>query len=162
MCSLCWWDGGKCLGCGHWLALFGAGGNVYTGPLIRHGFAVPPSPEGEGFGAVELGRCGGKPTGAAGACPRPTKGTFPLLKQLSCSEPGDPLRWWSITRVAGSPLTAAARRLPLSVGFAASSPRGRAKWERWNSIGAVVDRGSLPLIRHGFAVPPSPEMPINS
>ena len=24
-------------------------------PLIRHGFAVPPSPDGEGFGAVEMG-----------------------------------------------------------------------------------------------------------
>ena len=74
-----------------------------------------------------------------------------------CIEPGDPLRWWSITRVAGTPLTAAARRLPLSVTFGDSSPRGRAKWVRWKSIGAVVDWGSLPLIRHGFAVPPSPE-----
>ena len=24
-------------------------------PLIRHPFGLPPSPEGEGFGAVELG-----------------------------------------------------------------------------------------------------------
>ncbi len=39
--------------------------------------AVPPSPEGEGFGAVELGRCRGKLTWAAGACPRPTV-TFTL------------------------------------------------------------------------------------
>ena len=29
--------------------------------------AVPPSPEGEGFGAVELGGCRGKPTWSAGA-----------------------------------------------------------------------------------------------
>ena len=59
-------------------SLFGAGGCFYAAPLIRHGFAVPPSPEGEGFGAVEPGRCRGKPTWAAGACPRPTKGTFPF------------------------------------------------------------------------------------
>ena len=44
-------------------------------PLIRPGFAGPPSPEGEGFGAVDLGRCRGKLPWAAGACPRPTKGT---------------------------------------------------------------------------------------
>ena len=44
-------------------------------PLIRHPFGLPPSPEGEGFGAVDLGRCRGKPTWAAGACPRPMKGT---------------------------------------------------------------------------------------
>ena len=37
-----------------------------TPPLIRHGFAVPPSPEGEGFGAAALGRCGKKRTWAAG------------------------------------------------------------------------------------------------
>ena len=43
--------------------------------LIRPGFAGPPSPPGEGFGAVELGGCRGKPTWSAGACPRPTKGT---------------------------------------------------------------------------------------
>ena len=41
-------------------------------PLIRQPFGLPPSPEGEGFGAVELGRCRGEPTWAAGACPRPT------------------------------------------------------------------------------------------
>ena len=108
--------------------------------------------------------CGGtgggvreNPPGRRGHAPRPTKGTSLLLRLLSCNEPGDPLRWWSITRVAGTPLTAAARRLPLSVTFGDSSPRGRAKWVRWKSIGAVVDWGSLPLIRHGFAVPPSPE-----
>ena len=44
-------------------------------PLIRPDFAGPPSPEGEGLGAMELGGCRGKPTLAAGACPRPTKGT---------------------------------------------------------------------------------------
>ena len=38
-------------------------------PLIRQPFGLPPSPEGEGFGAVELGRCRGKLTWAAGACP---------------------------------------------------------------------------------------------
>ena len=36
-------------------------------PLIRPGFAGPPSPEGEGFGAVELGGCRGETTWAAGA-----------------------------------------------------------------------------------------------
>ena len=45
-------------------------------PLIRQPFGLPPSPEGEGFGAVELGRCRRKLTWAAGACPRPTKGMF--------------------------------------------------------------------------------------
>ena len=45
-------------------------------PLIRQPFGLPPSPEGEGFGAVDLGRCRGKLTWAAGACPRPTKGMF--------------------------------------------------------------------------------------
>ena len=40
-------------------------------PLIRQPFGLPPSPEGEGFGAVELGRCRGKLTWAAGACPPP-------------------------------------------------------------------------------------------
>ena len=34
-------------------------------PLIRPGFAGPPSPEGEGFGAGELGGCRGKSTLAA-------------------------------------------------------------------------------------------------
>ena len=33
--------------------------------------AVPPSPEGEGFGAVELGRCRGKLMWAAGGVPPP-------------------------------------------------------------------------------------------
>ena len=27
-------------------------GELVPTPLIRHGFAVPPSPEGEGFGAL--------------------------------------------------------------------------------------------------------------
>ena len=58
-------------------------------PLIRQPFGLPPSPEGEGFGAVELGRCRGKLTWAAGACPRPTKGMFPFPKLLSGIEPGD-------------------------------------------------------------------------
>ena len=71
-------------------------------PLIRPGFAGPPSPEGEGFGAVELGRCGRKPTWAAGACPRPTKGASLLSKLLSRNEPGDPQRCGSTTRVSAS------------------------------------------------------------
>ncbi len=53
---------------------FGAGGSFYTAPLIRQPFGLPPSPEGEGFGAVELGGCKDNPTLAAGACPRPTHG----------------------------------------------------------------------------------------
>ena len=59
-------------------------------PLIRPGFAGPPSPEGEGFGAVEPGNCLRKSTGSAGACPRPTNGAFPLFKLLSRNEPGAP------------------------------------------------------------------------
>ncbi len=98
---------------------FGAGGSFHAAPLIRHGFAVPPSPEGEGFGAVELDGCRGKPTLAAGACPRPTKDTFLLPKLLSGNEPGDPQRCGSTARVAGShcqrPL--AARVTPYGVGL---------------------------------------------
>ena len=71
-------------------------------PLIRLACGEPPSPEGEGFGAVELGGCRGKPTLAAGACPRPTKGTCSFPKLLSCNEPGDTLRWRSTDRVSGS------------------------------------------------------------
>ncbi len=40
-----------------WPSAFGAGGNLYAAPLIRQPFGLPPSPEGEGFGAGELGRC---------------------------------------------------------------------------------------------------------
>ena len=36
-------------------------------PLIRQPFGLPPSPEGEGFGAVELGWWSGKLTWSAGA-----------------------------------------------------------------------------------------------
>ena len=89
-------------------------------PLIRPGFAGAPSPSGEGFGAGELGGWSGEPTWSAGACPRPTKGTFTLPKLLSRIEPGDPLRWWSIARVTGSNC-----QRPL-----AASPRGRAEWGR--------------------------------
>ena len=71
-------------------------------PLIRQPFGLPPSPEGEGFGAVELGRCRGILTWAAGACPRPTKGTFSFPKLLSCNEPGDPLRSWFTTSASVS------------------------------------------------------------
>ncbi len=71
-------------------------------PLIRQPFGLPPSPEGEGLGGVELGGCRGKPTLAAGACPRPTKDTSLLSKLLSRNEPGDPQRCGSIARVAGS------------------------------------------------------------
>ena len=85
-------------------------------PLIRLACGETPSPEGEGFG-VEFGRCRGEPTWSARACPRPTKGTSLLPKLLSHNEPGDPLRWRFTTRVADSPLTAAARRL--------ASPFGR-------------------------------------
>ena len=86
-------------------------------PLIRPGFAGPPSPEGEGFGAVELGDCLRKRTGSAGACPRPTKGTFSLFKLLSYIELGDPPKGMSPppeyqTRIdsGGTPL------LPLPLG----------------------------------------------
>ena len=88
-------------------------------PLIRPGFAGPPFPEGEGFGAVEPGNCLRKRTGSAGACPRPTKGTFSLFKLLSHIEPGAPLRWWPTARVSVShcqrPL--AARVPPKGVGL---------------------------------------------
>ena len=43
-------------------------------PLIRQPFGLPPSPEGEGFGAAQPRMCYGKPTWSAGACPRPTHG----------------------------------------------------------------------------------------
>ena len=100
-------------------------------PLIRPGSAGPPSPEGEGFGEVELGDCLRKRTGSAGACPRPTKGIFSLFKLLSRNEPGDPLRWWSTARVSGLQSTAAACRSCLSL------------WERWH--GASRDgEGFLP------------------
>ena len=71
-------------------------------PLIRQPFGLPPSPEGEGFGAVELGRCRDKPTLAAGACPRPTHGCTPFPKLLSRIEPGDPQWRGSTTRITGS------------------------------------------------------------
>ncbi len=71
-------------------------------PLIRQPFGLPPSPEGEGFGAVVLGRCRGEPTWAAGACPRPTKGAFRLSKLLSGNEPGDPQWCGSTARATGS------------------------------------------------------------
>ena len=71
-------------------------------PLIRQPFGLPPSPEGEGFGAVELGRCRGKLTWAAGACPRPTHGCTPFPKLLSRIEPGDPQWRGSTTRITGS------------------------------------------------------------
>ena len=71
-------------------------------PLIRPGFAGPPSPEGEGFGAVELGGWSGELTWSAGACPRPTH-TYPVrIRPPPCNEPGDSLRLWSIARVIGS------------------------------------------------------------
>ena len=80
-------------------------------PLIRQPFGLPPSPEGEGFGAVELGRCRGEPTWSAGACPRPTKSMLLLFKLLSRNEPGDPLGCGFTTWVTGShcqrPLAAA-------------------------------------------------------
>ena len=124
-------------------------------PLIRLACGEPPSPSGEGFGAGELGGCRGEPTWAAGACPRPTHGCTPFPKLLSRIEPGDPQRCGSTARVAVSnrqrrhaalplplgevPSAHTGRRGPfsltttynvaaLSVGFAASSPRGRAKW----------------------------------
>ena len=102
--------------------VFAAGRNLYAAPLIRLACGEPPSPEGEGFGAVELGGGRGKPTWAAGACPRPTKGTSILTKLLTDNEPGGPQRWWSTARVADlhcqRPL--AARRPCLSL------------WERWH------------------------------
>ena len=72
-------------------------------PLIRLACGEPPSPEGEGFGAVELGRCRGKPTVAAGACPPPYE-RYVLFcpKLLSCNEPGDPLRSWFTTSASVS------------------------------------------------------------
>ena len=36
-------------------------------PLIRQPFGLPPSPEGEGFGAAQPRMCYGKPTWSAGA-----------------------------------------------------------------------------------------------
>ena len=111
--------------------------------------AVPPSPEGEGFGAVELGRCRGKRTQAAGACPRPTKGTFSFPKLLSCNEPGDtqwrrsttritgsncrrrhaarvtPQRCGSIARVTGSNCQRSLAALPLPLGEVPSAHTGR-------------------------------------
>ena len=77
-------------------------------PLIRHGFAVPPSPEGEGFGAVE------NPRGRRGHAPALRTVNIPI-RFLSGIEPGDPQRWWSTTRVSGShcqrPLAAPLSRL---------------------------------------------------
>ena len=71
-------------------------------PLIRLACGEPPSPEGEGFGAVQPWMCYGKPTWAAGACPRPTHGCTLFPKLLSRIEPGDPLRWWFTARVTVS------------------------------------------------------------
>ena len=79
-------------------------------PLIRQPFGLPPSPEGEGFGAVILVRCRGEPTWSAGACPRPTKSMFLLSKLLSRNEPGAPQRRGFNARVSDSQLTVAARR----------------------------------------------------
>ena len=46
---------------------FAAGGSFYAAPLIRLACGEPPSPEGEGFGAGELGGYRRKSTLAAGA-----------------------------------------------------------------------------------------------
>ena len=64
-------------------------------------------PPGEGFFVRqlprnELGSFRGRRTGAAGACPRPTKSTSLLSKLLSRNEPGDTQRWRFTTRVSGS------------------------------------------------------------
>ena len=51
----------------------GCGGGQKVSPFrIRLACGEPPSPDGEGFGAAELGGCRGEPTWSAGACPRPT------------------------------------------------------------------------------------------
>ena len=70
--------------------------------LIRLACGEPPSPPGEGFGAVQPWMCYGKLTWAAGACPRPTKGTFFFPKLLSSIEPGDTQWRGSTARVSGS------------------------------------------------------------
>ena len=94
-------------------------------PLIRLASGEPPSPEGEGFGAVELGGCRGKPTLAAGACPRPTKGSYLSLKLPSYNEPGDPQRWRFTIRVTVSNRQRRHVALPLPLGEVPSAHTGR-------------------------------------
>ncbi len=138
-------------------------------PLIRPGFAGPPSPEGEGFGAVELGDCLRKRTGSAGACPRPTKGTFSLFKLLSHIEPGDPLRCGSTNRVTGShcqrPLAAKELFCLISSAVVFSALElgcvyalvALALFLSFRVLNIAVAFTLPPLIRPGFAGPPSPE-----
>ena len=82
--------------------VFAAGRNLYAAPLIRLACGEPPSPEGEGFGAVELGGGRGNPTWAAGAASALRTGALLLPKLLSRIEPGDPLRRWFTARVTDS------------------------------------------------------------
>ena len=110
-------------------------------PLIRPGFAGPPSPEGEGFGAGEPGNCLRKRTGSVGACPRPTNGAFPLFKLLSHIEPGDPLRCGSTARVVGSHC-----QRPLA---ALASPSGRG-----GTAQAVTERAFYLVQSLGKRLPP--------
>ena len=86
-------------------------------------FAGPPFPEGEGFGAGEPGNCLRKRTGSAGACPRPTKGAFPLLKLLSRNESGNPPEVVVYCQGNRLALTAAARRQGFSLELSAASGR---------------------------------------
>ena len=66
------------------------------------GFAASAPKERDKWGAAELGRCRGKPTWSAGACPRPTKSMFLLSKLLSRIESGDP-QWWRFTTWVAGP-----------------------------------------------------------
>ena len=49
-------------------------------PLIRHDFVMPPSPEGEGFGAIP--RLGGRAAGGGGPCGAHRDGVERVLSYL--------------------------------------------------------------------------------
>ena len=58
-------------------------------PLIRQPFGLPPSPEGEGFGAAQPRMCYGKPTWSAGAASALRTANIPI-RPPPCNESGDP------------------------------------------------------------------------
>ena len=147
--------------------IFGAGGRFYAAPLIRPGFAGPPSPEGEGFGAVQPWTCYVNPRGRRGHAPALRKArrlASPSGGGAQCAHwaerafpPTTPYRTgrhpkaWIYRQGIRFALTAAARR-PSSVSPAASHlpPRGKALG-RWNLVGGAVNsrgrRGHAPALR---------------
>ena len=58
--------------------IFGAGSSFCTAPLIRLACGEPPSPEGEGFGAAELGACRGRTYVVGGGVPPPYEKYVPF------------------------------------------------------------------------------------